>query len=257
MIIYELESDYAHYLGALGAPHRLVRKYAFRNAVLPQVTGLALALGAILGGALVTEIVFSYPGLGYQIYRAITNEDYFVIQGIFLFIIVGVLLANFLVDILYLHRRSADEDRDGRRPVVSSVPTAPLASPTDPTQVDVLPVAQPMSGAPGVDPLRAPEQEARVRPLDDLGAAPARDHRPVHRAARAAGVRGPPLARPDDEERLLVRDDAAGPGRVRAVRDGPARSRSSSARSAAASRRSSAWSSASPPATAPAGSTKS
>jgi peptide/nickel transport system permease protein len=102
MIIYELESDYAHYLEALGAPQRLVRKYAFRNAVLPQVTGLALSLGSILAGALVTEIVFSYPGLGYQIYRAITNEDYFVIQGIFLFIIVGVLVANFLVDLVYV-----------------------------------------------------------------------------------------------------------------------------------------------------------
>ena len=102
MVIYELESDYAHYLGSLGAPERLIRKYAFRNAMLPQITGLALALGAILGGALVTEIVFSYPGLGYQIYRAITNEDFFVIQGIFLFIILGVLLANFVVDIVYL-----------------------------------------------------------------------------------------------------------------------------------------------------------
>jgi peptide/nickel transport system permease protein len=102
MIIYELESDYAHYLESLGAPQRLVRKYAFRNAVLPQISGLALQLGAILAGSLVTEIVFSYPGLGYQIYRAITNEDYFVIQGIFLFIIVGVLLANFLVDIVYV-----------------------------------------------------------------------------------------------------------------------------------------------------------
>jgi len=102
MIIYELESDYAHYLEALGAPQKLVRKYAFRNAVLPQVTGLALALGAILAGALATEIVFSYPGLGYQIYRAITNEDYFVIQGIFLFIIIGILVANFIVDVVYL-----------------------------------------------------------------------------------------------------------------------------------------------------------
>jgi peptide/nickel transport system permease protein len=102
MIIYELEADYAHYLSALGAPQRLVRKYAFRNAVLPQITGLALALGTILAGALVTEIVFSYPGLGYQIFRAITNEDYFVIQGIFLFIIIGVLVANFLVDIVYV-----------------------------------------------------------------------------------------------------------------------------------------------------------
>ena len=80
---------------------KLVRKYAFRNALLPQVSGLALSLGAVIAGALVTEIVFSYPGLGYQIYRAITNEDYFVIQGIFLFIIVGVLVANFIVDIVY------------------------------------------------------------------------------------------------------------------------------------------------------------
>ena len=102
MIIYELESDYAHYLESLGAPQRLVRKYAFRNAVLPQISGLALQLGAILAGSLVTEIVFSYPGLGYQIYRAITNEDYFVIQGIFLFIIAGVLIANFIVDVVYV-----------------------------------------------------------------------------------------------------------------------------------------------------------
>jgi peptide/nickel transport system permease protein len=102
MIIYELESDYSHYLESLGAPRRLVRKYAFRNALLPQVSGLALSLGAVIAGALVTEIVFSYPGLGYQIYRAITNEDYFVIQGIFLFIIIGVLVANFLVDIVYV-----------------------------------------------------------------------------------------------------------------------------------------------------------
>ena len=102
MIIYELESDYAHYLEALGAPQRLVRKYAFRNAMLPQITGLALSLGAVVAGALVTEIVFSYPGLGYQIYRAITNEDFFVIQGIFLFIIIGILIANFLVDLVYI-----------------------------------------------------------------------------------------------------------------------------------------------------------
>ena len=102
MIIYELEADYSHYLEALGAPRRLVRKYAFRNAVLPQVTGLALSLGGILAGALVTEIVFSYPGLGNLIYSAILRKDYFVIQGTFLFIIVGVLIANFIVDIAYV-----------------------------------------------------------------------------------------------------------------------------------------------------------
>jgi peptide/nickel transport system permease protein len=102
MIIYELESDYSRYLSALGAPQSLIRKYAFRNAMLPQITGLALQLGVIVAGALVTEIVFSYPGLGHLVFQAIQNEDYFLLQGIFLFIIVGVLLANFLVDIAYV-----------------------------------------------------------------------------------------------------------------------------------------------------------
>jgi peptide/nickel transport system permease protein len=102
LIIYELEADYSHYLESLGAPRRLVRRYAFRNALLPQLTGLALQLGVIVAGALVTEIVFSYPGLGYLILQAINNQDFFLIQGAFLFIIVGVLLANFLVDVVYV-----------------------------------------------------------------------------------------------------------------------------------------------------------
>ncbi len=102
MIIYELESDYSHYLEALGAPKRLVRKYAFNNAVLPQITGLALSLGVIVAGALVTEVVFSYPGIGYLLLAAIQNQDYFLIQGCFLFIIIGVLLANFIIDIAYV-----------------------------------------------------------------------------------------------------------------------------------------------------------
>lgn len=102
MIIYELEADYSHYLEALGAPRKLVRKYAFRNAILPQITGLALQLGVIVAGALVTEIVFSYPGIGYLILAAIQNQDYFLVQGCFLFIIIGVLLANFIIDIIYV-----------------------------------------------------------------------------------------------------------------------------------------------------------
>jgi peptide/nickel transport system permease protein len=102
MIIYELEADYSHYLEALGAPRSLVRKYAFRNAVLPQITGLALSLGVIVAGALVTEVVFSYPGIGYLLLAAIQNQDYFLIQGCFLFIIIGVLLANFIIDIVYV-----------------------------------------------------------------------------------------------------------------------------------------------------------
>ena len=102
MIIYELESDYAHYLEALGAPQGLVRRYAFRNAMLPQVTGLALSLGVVVAGALVTEVVFAYPGLGYLVLQAIQNEDFFLLQGIFLFVIIGVLVANFLVDVAYV-----------------------------------------------------------------------------------------------------------------------------------------------------------
>ena len=102
MIIYELESDYSRYLEALGAPNKLVRKYAFRNAMLPQITGLALQLGVIVAGALVTEIVFSYPGLGHLVFAAIQSGDYFLLQGIFMFIIIGVLVANFIVDIVYV-----------------------------------------------------------------------------------------------------------------------------------------------------------
>ncbi len=102
MIIYELDADYSRYLNALGAPTSLVRRYAFRNAVLPQVTGLALQLGVIVSGALVTEIVFSYPGIGKLLLAAVQNQDYFLLQGIFLFIIIGVLIANFAVDIAYV-----------------------------------------------------------------------------------------------------------------------------------------------------------
>jgi peptide/nickel transport system permease protein len=102
MIIYELEADYSQYLESLGAPRRLIRSYAFRNAILPQITGLALQMGTIAAGAVVTETVFSYPGIGSLIVQAIQNQDYFLIQGCFLFIIIGVLLANFIVDIVYL-----------------------------------------------------------------------------------------------------------------------------------------------------------
>jgi len=102
MIIYELEADYSHYLEALGAPRKLIRKYAFNNAVLPQITGLALQLGVVVAGALATEVVFAYPGIGYLILQAIHNQDYFLLQGCFLFVVIGVLLANFIIDVAYV-----------------------------------------------------------------------------------------------------------------------------------------------------------
>lgn len=102
LVIYELETDYANYLNALGAPSRLVRRYAFRNALLPQVTGLALQLGVIVAGNLVTEIVYAYPGLGSLILQAIQRNDFFLLQGVLVFVILGVLVANFLVDVVYV-----------------------------------------------------------------------------------------------------------------------------------------------------------
>ncbi|NPA97017.1 MAG: ABC transporter permease, partial [Crenarchaeota archaeon] len=97
----ELESDYAKYMEALGAPDNLILRYAFKHAILPQVTGLALQFGLMVSGALVTEIVFSYPGIGYILLQAILNEDYFLIQGCFLIIVLSVLVANFVIDIVY------------------------------------------------------------------------------------------------------------------------------------------------------------
>jgi len=102
MVIYELEANYVRYLETLGVSRKLIRKYAFRNAILPQVTGLALQLGTVIAGQVTTEVVFSYPGIGYILTQAILNQDYFLIQGCFLFIIIGVLLANFTVDLVYM-----------------------------------------------------------------------------------------------------------------------------------------------------------
>jgi peptide/nickel transport system permease protein len=101
MAIYELGSDYVTYARGLGVSDNKVTGYIFRNAMLPQVTGLALAIGSLVGGALITEIVFSYPGIGTLLFNAIRQNDYPVIQGITLMITLGVLIANFAVDITY------------------------------------------------------------------------------------------------------------------------------------------------------------
>ncbi|MDH7485108.1 MAG: ABC transporter permease [Anaerolineae bacterium] len=80
---------------------RILWGYAFRNALLPQATGLAISLGHIVGGALLTEVIFAYPGLGSLIYSSIQGKDYPLIQGGVLLIILSVALANFLIDITY------------------------------------------------------------------------------------------------------------------------------------------------------------
>jgi peptide/nickel transport system permease protein len=102
LVIYELENDSSRYMRALGANERVVRRYAYRNASLPQLSGLALALGIVIGGNIVAEVAFRYPGLGYLIFNAIEREDYFLLQGIFIFIVLGVLVANFVIDIIFV-----------------------------------------------------------------------------------------------------------------------------------------------------------
>jgi peptide/nickel transport system permease protein len=76
--------------------------YAARNAMLPCVTAFGMALGFVISGALVTETVFSYPGLGWSLLTAVRQLDYPLMQGIFLMITLAVLVANFIVDLLYL-----------------------------------------------------------------------------------------------------------------------------------------------------------
>jgi peptide/nickel transport system permease protein len=100
MCIYELGTDYVKYAKLLGIREGKILLYMFRNAMLPQLTGLALALGAMVGGALVAELIFSYPGLGTTILTGIQGSDYPVITGTTLLVTVSVLVANFTVDIL-------------------------------------------------------------------------------------------------------------------------------------------------------------
>jgi peptide/nickel transport system permease protein len=100
MCIYELGTDYVKYAKWLGIGENKVLFYMFRNAMLPQLTGLALSLGMMIGGALITEMIFSYPGLGMAVLTAIQGNDYPLIQGCTLLITVSVLVANFTVDIL-------------------------------------------------------------------------------------------------------------------------------------------------------------
>ena len=101
MSIYELDADYVRFSRGLGVSSNRIVRYIFRNAMLPQITGLALAIGSLVSGALITEIVFGYPGIGTLLLSSIRQSDYPLIQGITLFIMMAVLAANFMVDIAY------------------------------------------------------------------------------------------------------------------------------------------------------------
>jgi peptide/nickel transport system permease protein len=103
MAIYELNADYVKYARFMGIKDRKIIGYVFRNAMLPQITGLALSIGTMVGGALVAEIVFSYPGLGYTILNGVMGQDYPLISATTLIITIMVLSANFLIEILLRH----------------------------------------------------------------------------------------------------------------------------------------------------------
>ena len=77
---------------------RVMMSYAARNAILPSLTAFAMSLGFVISGALLTEVVFSYPGMGYTLLQAVNARDYPVMQGIFLMIVVTILIANFIAD---------------------------------------------------------------------------------------------------------------------------------------------------------------
>jgi peptide/nickel transport system permease protein len=102
MVVTVRDEDYVLLAEAEGLPQRRVVWYAARNAVLPQISSFALALSFVVGGSLLTEIVFSYPGIGFTLLAAVKSLDYSLVQGIFLVITLVVLAANFVADIVYV-----------------------------------------------------------------------------------------------------------------------------------------------------------
>jgi peptide/nickel transport system permease protein len=101
MMVSTLSEDFIITAQAKGlSPRRIRNAYAARNAIVPSLSGFAITLGFVVGGSLMTEVVFSYPGIGYQLTQAVLNSDYQLAQGYFLVISVSVLVANFIVDLL-------------------------------------------------------------------------------------------------------------------------------------------------------------
>jgi len=102
VMITVLGEDYVAFAEAKGLhPRRIFLWYGMRNALLPQVTQLALSLGSVLGGTVLVEAIFSYPGIGTLLFAAIATKDYFVIQGIVLILIFALAGALFIIDMVY------------------------------------------------------------------------------------------------------------------------------------------------------------
>ena len=100
-VVSVASEDYLAFARAMGLKERtIVSRYVLRNALLPSFTSFGMALGFVVGGSILVEIVFSYPGLGFYLYQAVVGLDYPLMQAIFFFIALTVLAANFAVDLL-------------------------------------------------------------------------------------------------------------------------------------------------------------
>jgi peptide/nickel transport system permease protein len=101
-MITTLSEDYILMAQAKGLSRwRVMFAYAARNAILPSVTGFAIALGSVLGGQLLVETVFNYPGIGFALFQGIQNQDFALTDGILLLVVLSTVLVNFVVDLLY------------------------------------------------------------------------------------------------------------------------------------------------------------
>jgi peptide/nickel transport system permease protein len=102
LMVNTIGEDYMLLAEAKGLPkRRILLWYAVRNAIPPELTHLAIALGHVVSGAILVEIIFGYPGLGYQLYQSIQNSDYTVIQGITLILAMSVGFAVLVIDLIY------------------------------------------------------------------------------------------------------------------------------------------------------------
>jgi peptide/nickel transport system permease protein len=101
MVIHEMDSGYVRYGEQLGFRKSKLMSYAERNAILPQFTGLNLLFNALIGETAILEVIFGWPGIGRMMYDAVLSNDYPLIFGGFLVVMVVVILGNFLIDILY------------------------------------------------------------------------------------------------------------------------------------------------------------
>jgi len=102
VMVTTMDEDYVLIAQAKGLPKKRVVWYAARNAILPSVSSFSLAIGFVVSGALLTEVVFSYPGLGFILLTAVQEADYSLLQGIFLVITLAVLIVNLIADFVYV-----------------------------------------------------------------------------------------------------------------------------------------------------------